>query len=235
MPEIFLWVRRESALQEPILADFGKRLTSRTRGQTQHHEAHICTLCRNKHNKSVGGLICASWRGHVGTCPHMRHIRTDMAGLSSAGAYESMFNKAADARCPYIKWQRVQGIGLGRGVSVNTNNHRVTEVLRTGPPMAQRDSAHQEKSIGTTLVLNGGFQPLNNKVLAVGIGRPLRRVPGDSGACGLARCSSTPCRVQPTSPMRRKDLSCRPYLKQQQYVTPAVLRLVPTKGRLEKG
>ena len=29
-----------AGFREPILADFGKRPTSRTRGQTQHYEAH---------------------------------------------------------------------------------------------------------------------------------------------------------------------------------------------------
>ena len=65
----------ESAgFREPILADFGKHPTSRTRGQTRHYEVHMCTSCRNKHKESMGGLSCASGRGHVGTCsPNTTH------------------------------------------------------------------------------------------------------------------------------------------------------------------
>ena len=59
--------------------------------------------------------------------------------------------------------------------------------------MAQRDSARQEESIGTTLVLNGGVLTLNNKVLSVGGSVvPSRGVPGVFGAWGLALCFLTP-------------------------------------------
>ena len=42
---------------------------------------------------------------------HIRHVRTDSAGLSSAGAHEFTFSKAGDARCPYVIWQRVERAG----------------------------------------------------------------------------------------------------------------------------
>ena len=91
----------------------------------------MCTLSRNQHKQCVGRLSCASGRGHVGTCPHIRHMRTDTAGLSSAGAHEVAFNKSADAHCPFATWQRV-GRGVGwvtwvEGISMD-RIQRMTEV-----------------------------------------------------------------------------------------------------------
>ena len=85
-----LWVRKfwaaklggrsgSAGFREPILADFVKRPTSRTRGQTQHYEAHMCTFGRNKHKQSMGAK-CASGGGHVGTCLHILHMRSDTYG-----------------------------------------------------------------------------------------------------------------------------------------------------------
>ena len=53
-----------AGFRDPILAEFGKRPTNRSKGQTQHHVARVC---RNMHKQRVGGLSCESWRGHVGT------------------------------------------------------------------------------------------------------------------------------------------------------------------------
>ena len=44
-------------------------------GQMQHYEAHMCTLCCNKHKQSVGGLSCASRRG--------RHVRAHVPTLDT--------------------------------------------------------------------------------------------------------------------------------------------------------
>ena len=72
--------------------------------------------CRNKHKQSVGGLSCASGRGHVGN----QHMRTDTAGLSSAGAHEFTGNKASDAHCPFVTRQRVErGVGWVEGISMD--------------------------------------------------------------------------------------------------------------------
>ena len=73
----------------------------------------MCILCCSKHKQSVVGVMCASWRGRVGTCPPIRHMRTDVAGLSSAGAHVFTFNKAADAHSPFVTRQRVEH-GVGR-------------------------------------------------------------------------------------------------------------------------
>ena len=103
-----------AGFRKPILGNSAR--TSRTRGQTQHHVSQIRALCRNKHKQSMGGPIGASWRGHVA---HIRHTRTDLAGLSPAVRHEFTSNKAADARCPYTSWQRVErGVGWFEGVSM---------------------------------------------------------------------------------------------------------------------
>ena len=87
--------------------------------------------------------------------------RTDTAGLSSAGAHDFTSNKAADAQCPFVTWQKVErGVGLVEGVSMDKIlpvDPACDRSLRAGPPMVQRDGARQEESIGTILVSNGGI------------------------------------------------------------------------------
>lgn len=91
-----------SGFREPSLADFGTRPTPpqaelRVKRSTTRL---ICTPCRNKYKRSVGGPMCASWLGHVATCPHNQHLRTDMTRLPSSGAHKFMLSKGADALCP---------------------------------------------------------------------------------------------------------------------------------------
>ena len=100
-------------------AILAERPAGKTRGQTQQHEAHMCTLCRSKHKQSVGGLSCASGRGRVGTCLLNQHMRTDTAGLSSAGTHAFTSIKAAGAHCPTVTQQRVErGVGWVEGISI---------------------------------------------------------------------------------------------------------------------
>ena len=55
--------------------------------------------------------------------------------------------------------------------------------------MAQRDSARQEESIGTTLFFHGGvLTPKQQGFVRGGPVVPSRGLPGDFGAWGLALC-----------------------------------------------
>ena len=121
------------------------------------------------------------------TLPHIRHMRTDTAGLSSAGAHEFTSNEA-DAYCPTVTRQRVErGVGYIEGMSMDPACARS---LRT---TTQRDSARQEESIETTLVLNGEGLTLNNKVLSVGgVGRPRKGGPGGFRGMGSSTLFPTP-------------------------------------------
>ena len=131
----------------------------------------------------IGGSVVVSG-GPPGfgssTYPHVRHMCTDTAGLSSAGAHEFTFNKAADAHCPIVTRQRVErGVGWVEGISTDRIPRACDRSLRTGPLMAQRDSACREESIGDTWVLNGGgLTPQQHAFVRGGVGRPLKGVPG---------------------------------------------------------
>ena len=103
----------------------------------------MCTTCRTTHKQSVARLSCASGRGHVGTCPHIRHKCSDTAGLSSAGAHEFTPEKAADAHCPFVTRQRVErGVGWVEGISMD-RIPRVIEVSRTRARTRQSLAASQ--------------------------------------------------------------------------------------------
>ena len=94
-----------------------KRPNAAPQGST----VHVTPYCRNKHKQSGGGPIspiCASWRGHISTCPHDRHLHTRTVGLSSAAAHSFMLT--ADARFPHITWQRIRrGVSWVEGISVD--------------------------------------------------------------------------------------------------------------------
>mgnify|MGYP001806623555 CR=1 FL=1 len=117
----------------------------------------VCTLCRDSTNKAVGvqTLVqtCVFCRGHL-HCPHIRHVRTNIAGLSSPGAHAFTPNKAADAHCP--NGRELNGEWAGsRGFPWRQSRRATVRPTKSQNriSMAQRHSARQEESIGTTLVI----------------------------------------------------------------------------------
>lgn len=125
-----------AGFREPILAELGvKRSTTWLK--------YAVTA-----QTSMEGSLCASWRGPDRACPCIRHVRTDMAGLSSAGAHESIFNKAADARrsCIPNSHGREPNVGCAgsRGfpwVGPRRPARDLSLLWSAGPPVAQCDSA----------------------------------------------------------------------------------------------